>query len=129
MINILLKYERTDGSIEVGHINYSPLLQRTREGTEAMYLMMQSDKPDDYIIATGITNSLKDFVSMAFKKFNLDESKYVICDESLLRPSDIKYSFLNPSKIFKELNWKSKKNLESIIDSMFEDFIKQGFEE
>ena len=60
---------------------------------------------------------------MAFKKFNLDESKYVVCDESLLRPSDIKYSYLDPSKIYKNLTWKSQKNLENIIDAMFEDFI------
>ena len=99
------------------------------EYVEAMYLMLQAPEPQDYVIATGETNSLREFVSMAFKKFNLEESKFIIADESLLRPSDIKYSFLNPSKIFNDLNWKSKKNLESIIDSMFEDFIKQGFEE
>ena len=93
------------------------------EYVEAMYLIMQSQEPEDYIIATGDTNSLKDFVLIAFKKFNLDASKYVICDESLFRPSDIKYSYLDPSKIYKHLSWKSQKNLENIIDSMFEDFI------
>ena len=98
------------------------------EYVEAMYLIMHSPEPEDYIIATGKTNSLKDFVSMAFKKFNLDESKFVICDEKLLRPSDIKYSYLDPSKIYNNLNWKSEKNLEKIIDSMFEEFINQGFE-
>ena len=98
------------------------------EYVEAMYLMMQSKEPEDYVIATGITNSLKDFVSMAFKKFNLDQSKFVICDKKLLRPSDIKYSYLDPTKIYKDLNWKSKNNLEKIIDLMFEDFINQGHE-
>ena len=98
------------------------------EYVEAMYLMMQSKEPEDYVIATGTTNSLKDFVSMAFKKFNLDQSKFVICDKKLLRPSDIKYSYLDPTKIYKDLNWKSKNNLEKIIDLMFEDFINQGHE-
>ena len=70
-------------------------------------------------------NRVKDFVTMAFKKFNLDESKFVIHDEKLLRPSDIKYSYLDPSKIHNNLNWKSEKNLEKIIDSMFEEFINQ----
>ena len=90
---------------------------------EAMYLMMQSKVPEDYVIATGVTNSLKDFVSIAFKKFNLDHNKFVISDEKLFRPSDIKYSYLDPSKILRNLNWKSEKNLENIIDSMFEDLI------
>ena len=98
------------------------------EYVEAMYLMMHSQEPEDYIIATGVTNSLKDFVSMAFKKFNLDQSKFVICDKKLLRPSDIKYSYLDPSKIYKNLNWKSEKNLEKIIDAMFEDLINKGHE-
>ena len=95
------------------------------EYVEAMYLMMHSQQPEDYIIATGVTNSLKDFVTMAFKKFNLDASAYITCDESLLRPSDIKYSYLDPSKIYKNLNWKSEKNLENIIESMFEEFVNQ----
>ena len=86
---------------------------------------MHSKEPQDYIIATGDTNSLKDFVSIAFNKFNLDESKFVFCDKELLRPSDIKYSYLDPSKIYNNLNWKSEKNLENIIDCMFEDFINQ----
>ena len=63
---------------------------------------------------------------MAFKKFNLDASAYVTTDESLLRPSDIKYSYLDPSKIYKNLNWKSEKNLENIIESMFEEFVNQS---
>jgi len=98
------------------------------EYVEAMYLMMKSEVPQDYIIATGETHSLKDFVSMAFQKFNLDESKFVICDEKLFRPSDIKYSFLDPSKIYKKLNWKSQKNLVNIVDSMFEEFTNRGFD-
>ena len=96
------------------------------EYVEAIYLMMQSQEPEDYIIATGVTNSLHDFVSIAFKKFNLDESKYLKSDKSLLRPSDIKYSYLDPSKIYENLNWKSEKDLENIIESMFEYFINKG---
>ena len=98
------------------------------EYVEAMYLMLQSKEPEDYVIATGVTNSLKDFVSLAFKKFNLDQNKFVISDKKLLRPSDIKYSYLDPSKISKQLNWKSKINLEKIIELMFEDYINQGCE-
>ncbi len=85
---------------------------------KAMHLMLQTQKPKDYIIATGRTYSLKDFVEASFKELNLHWRDYVVTNQDLRRPSDITQSYLNPEKIKKELQWETKTDLKFIIKKM-----------
>jgi GDPmannose 4,6-dehydratase len=87
---------------------------------EAMWRMLQQDKPQDFIVATGKSHSLKDFVDMTFQHFNLKMDDYLVVDKSLFRPSDIKFSLGNPQKAKDELGWKSEVTLEEIISRMIE---------
>jgi GDPmannose 4,6-dehydratase len=66
---------------------------------QAMHLMLQQKMPADFIIATGITNSLRDFVDAAFSAVGLNSCDHLQTDSSLLRPSDLKYSAMDPSPI------------------------------
>ncbi|WP_180277756.1 GDP-mannose 4,6-dehydratase, partial [Nostoc sp. 'Peltigera malacea cyanobiont' DB3992] len=59
------------------------------EYVEAMYLMLQQEQPDDYVIATGESSSLEEFVAAAFASVNLDWRNHVVIDNSLLRPTDL----------------------------------------
>ena len=88
------------------------------EYVKAIYHMLSAEVPDDYIIATGTTSSLRQFVSAAFKAAGLMEDHYKIQTTGSKRPSDINYSLLNPSKIRKSLNWISTKSIEQIACSM-----------
>lgn len=90
------------------------------EYVEAMYLMLNNKLPKDYIIATGQSHSLYDFVQTTFKKLNLEIEKYLKIDNNLKRPNDIDRSILDPTKISNELGWKAKYELENIIEFMIE---------
>ena len=84
----------------------------------AMWRIIQQPKADDFIIATGKTISLEQFVEKTFKFFNLNWKDHVDVDNSLLRPSDIKISKGNPSKAKKILGWSATKNVDDIIKEL-----------
>lgn len=88
------------------------------EYVDAMWRMLQQEKPDDFVIATGVVSSLQDFVAMAFESVGLDWRDHVESDPALLRPSDIACGWGNPAKAEKFLGWKSGKTLKDIIDLM-----------
>lgn len=86
------------------------------EYVEAMWKMLQKSNPDDYVIATGQSHSLEEFVSACFAHFGLDWRKYVDIDPELFRKTDIKASYANPEKAMKELRWKAKTQFHELIE-------------
>ncbi|HYX17267.1 MAG TPA: GDP-mannose 4,6-dehydratase, partial [Nostoc sp.] len=78
------------------------------EYVEAMYLMLQQEQPDDYVIATGESSLLEDFVSAAFASVDLDWRDHVVIDNSLLRPTDLAVGRGNPAKAKDKLGWQAK---------------------
>jgi GDPmannose 4,6-dehydratase len=87
---------------------------------EAMWLMMQQEQPKDYIIATGRSHTLKEFIDFTFKALDLNWEEHVIIDEVLRRPTDLQIGRADPGKANRELNWKAKRGLNSIIENMIE---------
>ena len=104
----------------LGNINISRDWGYAGDYVESMWKMLQMEEPKDYLIASGKTYTLKDFIKIVFEKFNLDYKKYLIVDKSLYRPLDIIVSKANPKKANKELNWESKHSLDKLIDIMIE---------
>jgi len=90
----------------------------------AMHLMLQQERPADFIIATGQTSSLRDFVDTAFSIVGLNSSDYIQIDTSLLRPSDLVYSSVDPTKIKNQLGWQPNLNFRDIIERMIEEDIR-----
>jgi GDPmannose 4,6-dehydratase len=86
------------------------------EYVQAMWMMLQKDQPGDYIIATGQSHSLEEFVSACFAHFGLDWQKYVNIDSKLFRKTDIKSSYANPDKAAKELGWKAKTQFQELVE-------------
>jgi len=78
------------------------------EYVEAMWLMLQQPAPADYIIATGASISLEDFVDAVFTCLDLDWEKYVQTDSRFVRPADIPAMYADPSKAHRELGWKAR---------------------
>lgn len=78
------------------------------EYVEAMWRMLDRDDPEDFVIATGITQSLEEFVAVVFEEAGLDWRDHVVADPSLLRPSDPMVSQGNPEKSAVKLGWKAK---------------------
>jgi GDPmannose 4,6-dehydratase len=88
------------------------------EYVQAMWLMLQRDVPEDYVIATGTTRSLKDFVAAAFSKLGLDWKEHVRSDSALFRPTDIRRGMANPRKATEELGWKATSRFDDVINLM-----------
>lgn len=91
------------------------------EYIKAMWLMLQKDKPDDYIIATGEAHSLLEFVQLAFGLLGLNFEEHVITDKDLYRPSDIDVLFGNPAKAKKMLGWEYHMSFEDMIRLLLEE--------
>jgi len=88
------------------------------EYVEAMWLMLQQEKPDDFVIATGETNTLEEFVAEAFGNVGLDWQKHVISDPSLLRPSEIMVSRGKAEKACKFLGWRANNKMRDVVRRM-----------
>ncbi len=88
------------------------------EYVEAMYLMLQQEQPDDYVIATGESSLLEDFVSAAFASVDLDWRDHVVIDNSLLRPTDLAVGRGNPAKAKDKLGWQAKFKMQDVVQMM-----------
>ena len=91
---------------------------------EAMWMMLQQDTPDDFVIATGETNSVQRCVEIAFDQAGLDWESYVRIDDSLKRPAEVDLLVGDASKAERELGWKPKTNFEQLIRLMVDADLK-----
>ena len=87
---------------------------------EAMWLMVQQDEPDDYVIATGRTHSIREFLDLAFKRVELDWHEYVEIDPRYLRPAEVDLLLGDASKARKALNWEPKVSFEELVAMMID---------
>ncbi len=86
---------------------------------EAMWLMLQQDQPDDYVIATGHTHSVRDFVTTAFACVGIDDwERYVKIDQALFRPAEVDRLIGDASKAQRALGWKPKVSFEELVEMM-----------
>ncbi len=121
-----------------------------KDYVEAMYLMLQQETPDDYVVATGVTTQVRDFVKMAFAQVGIvidfrgegiDEQGYVVScsqadyqvpvgsivvevDAPYFRPTEVELLIGNPNKATLKLGWKPKHNLQSLVEDMMRGDVK-----
>ncbi len=89
-----------------------------KDYVEAMWLMLQQDEPEDFVIATGETHSVQEFVDHAFARVGLDPSDYVGTDERYLRPTEVDLLIGDPSKARERLGWEPKVTFEELVNLM-----------
>ena len=87
---------------------------------EAMWLMLQQDKPDDYVIATGETHSVREFLDEAFGCVGLDWEKHVKIDPRYFRPTEVDLLIGDPSKAREGLGWKPRVTFKELVRMMVE---------
>ena len=85
-----------------------------------MWMMLQHDSPDDWVLATGETHTVKDFLEKAFKYVNLNWEDYVVTSKEYFRPNEVNYLLGDPSKAKKELNWKPEVSFDDLVKMMIE---------
>jgi len=91
----------------------------------AMWLMLQRDEPADYVIATGETHSVKEFVMAAFEHVGLDWEKHVVSDPRFMRPAEVDYLVGDPSKAKKDLNWEPEYRFQDLVRLMVDADLKR----
>ncbi len=85
---------------------------------EAMWLMLQHDKPDDFVVATNETHTVQEFVELAFGFADLDWKKYVKIDERFMRPAEVDLLIGDPKKAKQKLNWEPKTSFRDLVKMM-----------
>jgi GDPmannose 4,6-dehydratase len=106
--------------LQLGNIDIERDWGWAPEYVEAMHLMLQQVQPQDYVIATGHSYKLADFVAAAFARVDLDWQEHVVVDPSLLRPTDIARGKGNPSKAQHQLSWRANYQMPDIVRLMVE---------
>ena len=85
---------------------------------EAMWLMLQQDRPDDYVVATGVTTTVRDMCKLAFEHVGLSYEEHVVIDPQFFRPAEVEILLGNPAKAERQLAWKPKTSLDELIQMM-----------
>ncbi len=112
--------------LQLGNIDIQRDWGWAPEYVEAMWLMLQQERPDDFVIATGESNPLKEFVATAFAEVGLDWREHVVIDPGLFRPTEIAISRGNPRKARETFGWQAKHRMREVVAMMVQDELRQG---
>ena len=110
--------------LTLGNLDASRDWGFAKDYVEGMWMMLQHDAPDDWVLATGTTQTVKDFVEEAFKIVNLEWSDYVETSKKYYRPNEVNYLLGDSSKAQKELGWKPKTSFKDLVKIMVESDIE-----
>lgn len=92
---------------------------------EAMHLMLQQEKPDTYVVATGKTTTVRDMCRIAFEHVGLDYEKYVVIDPKFYRPAEVDLLLGEPAKAKEKLGWEAKTDLKALMEMMVDADLKR----
>ena len=110
----------TQKELRLGNLDVQRDWGHAREYVEAMWLMLQQPEPDDYVVATGETHSVREFATAAFAWVGLDYSDYVTNDPVLFRPSEVDLLLGNASKARERLGWRPRIGFQELVREMVE---------
>ncbi|GMR05489.1 MAG: GDP-mannose 4,6-dehydratase [Gammaproteobacteria bacterium] len=109
--------------LELGNVNIVRDWGWAPEYVEVMWMMLQQDTADDFVVATGVSISLIKFIELVFAAFELNYEKHIIINDALLRPTDLTISRANPEKVMNILGWKAQSDINDIIGYLVDDKI------
>ena len=107
-----------DDEIRLGNLEAVRDWGHARDYVKAMWLMLQQNEPDDYVIATGASHSVEEFIKSAFSYVGLDYTDYLVIDETLYRPSEVKILQGDATKARKKLNWTNTCSFDELVKGM-----------
>ncbi len=108
------------GKLRMGNLDAKRDWGHARDYVEAMWRMLQQDEPDDYVIATGVMRSVRDFIDAAFGLVGLDWRNYVEVDPAYLRPADVHNLQGDASKAASKLGWRPSTTFSDLVHEMVE---------
>ena len=106
------------GELRLGNLDSQRDWGFAGDYVRAMWLMLQQPQPDDYVIATGVAHSVRDFIERAFAHAGLDWKRYVIQDPQFIRPAEVDHLLGNSAKACRVLGWKPSVDFGELVDMM-----------
>jgi GDPmannose 4,6-dehydratase len=106
--------------LKLGNLDASRDWGHAKDYVKVMWQILQLDKPDDFVCATGISHTVKDLCEYVFKKLDLDWELYVKQDEKFLRPEELQNLKGDPSKLINAINWTQDYTFKTMLDEMIE---------
>jgi GDPmannose 4,6-dehydratase len=104
--------------LELGNLDAKRDWGHSKDYVRAMHAILQYANPEDWVVSTGETKSVRDLCEYTFSKLNLDYSRFVVQNPKFLRPNELNYLRGDSSRIRNELNWKPEYNFETLLDEM-----------
>lgn len=96
---------------------------------EAMWLMLQQDEPEDFVVGTGVAHSVREFCAVAFEHAGLRWQDHVVTDPRFMRPADLDHLVADPTKANRDLSWKPKVDFEGLVSMMVEADIRRSIDD
>ena len=106
--------------LKLGNINAKRDWGHAKDYVEAMWLMLQKDRPEDYVIGTGKEHSVEDFAKKAFAHVGLNYKDHIVIDKNLIRPAEVDTLLADYTKAKKNLNWEPKVSFNDLVITMVE---------
>ena len=122
-------YHKLQTKLTLGNINAERDWGFAGDFVEAMWLMMQHNKPEDWVVATGKSISVKEFLKKSFEYVNLDAEEYLLISDKYFRPNEVNFLQGDPEKIKKELNWEPKVKIDDLVKMMVEHDLNEAEKE
>jgi len=104
--------------LEMGNLDAKRDWGHARDYVRAMWMMLQQDTPDDYVVATGRTTTVRDMINIAFKHLGLNPDDHVVINPEFFRPAEVDVLLGDPSKVKEKLGWTAEIDLETMICEM-----------
>ena len=110
--------------LHLGNLDATRDWGHAKDYVRAMWMMLQTDNPDDYVCSTGVSHSVKDLCEYTFSKLGLDFREYVVVDEKHFRPEELHDLKGDSTKLENELGWKPKYTFETMLDEMIDHWME-----
>ena len=114
-----------EDKLELGNMDSHRDWGHSKDYVRAMHMILNHDTPEEFIVATGNTHSIRDLCQTVFEKLDLDYREYVTQNTKFMRPEELKYLKGDPSKAKRVLGWKPEYTFSSMIDEMIERWEKE----
>jgi GDPmannose 4,6-dehydratase len=121
---VLISLGKLD-KLELGNMDSFRDWGHSKDYVRAMVKILNHSCPDDFVVSTGETRTVRDFCKISFEKLNLDYRDYVVQNDKYLRPEELKYLCGDCSKIKSTLDWKPEYTFESMVEEMVEYWLKE----
>jgi GDPmannose 4,6-dehydratase len=114
-----------DSELRLGNLDAQRDWGFAGDYVRAMHLMLQAPEPEDYVVGTGVTHSVRELVELAFAAVDLDWRQYVRTDARFVRPAEVDLLTADPTKAREKLGWKPTMDFEELVRMMVEADLKQ----